>query len=104
MVPWRDAKLHVLPCLHYASSVFEGERVYSGQIFESPIPSACKTAPMDFEISSVDEIETAHGDDRAGRRRSIRPVAWRGDDGLGPDAPSIWPSPLTGCPISTPRP
>ncbi len=36
LVPWRDAKLHVLSHgLHYASSVFEGERAYDGQIFKS---------------------------------------------------------------------
>ena len=35
MVPWRDAKLHVLShALHYASCVFEGERVYDGRIFK----------------------------------------------------------------------
>ena len=32
MVPWREAKTHTL-ChgLHYASSVFEGERCYNGK-------------------------------------------------------------------------
>ena len=34
-MPWRDAKLHVLTHgLHYASCVFEGERVYSGSVFQ----------------------------------------------------------------------
>lgn len=34
-VPWSDAKVHILNHgLHYASSVFEGERVYNGKIFE----------------------------------------------------------------------
>ena len=34
LVPWRDARLHVLSHgLHYASAVFEGERAYSGNIF-----------------------------------------------------------------------
>src|SRR5271167_2202739 len=35
MVPWREAKLHVLTHgLHYASGVFEGERAYSRNIFK----------------------------------------------------------------------
>ena len=35
-VPWREAKVHVLThALHYASSVFEGERAYGGTIFKS---------------------------------------------------------------------
>ena len=32
LVPWKDAKTHVLTHgLHYASSVFEGERIYNGR-------------------------------------------------------------------------
>ncbi|MFK5004662.1 branched-chain amino acid aminotransferase, partial [Klebsiella pneumoniae] len=35
MVPWRDARVHVLTHgLHYASCVFEGERVYNGSVFK----------------------------------------------------------------------
>ena len=35
LVPWKDAKTHVLTHgLHYASCVFEGERMYSGRIFK----------------------------------------------------------------------
>ena len=35
MVPWKDAKLHVLTHgLHYASSVFEGQRAYGGEVFK----------------------------------------------------------------------
>ena len=34
-VNWQDAKIHVLNHgLHYASCVFEGERVYDGEIFK----------------------------------------------------------------------
>ena len=48
MVPWRDAKIHVLSHgLHYASGVFEGERCYAGNIFKlrdhtrTPDPLGC---------------------------------------------------------------
>lgn len=35
LIAWRDAKVHVLNHgLHYASCVFEGERVYNGSIFK----------------------------------------------------------------------
>jgi len=35
MVPWKDAKTHVLTHgLHYGSCVFEGQRVYNGTIFK----------------------------------------------------------------------
>ena len=35
-VPWREATIHVITQgLHYASSVFEGERAYNGKIFKS---------------------------------------------------------------------
>ena len=34
-VPWREAKVHVLTHgLHYASAVFEGERMYGGEIYK----------------------------------------------------------------------
>ena len=34
-VNWSDAKIHVLRHgLHYGSCVFEGERVYDGEIFK----------------------------------------------------------------------
>ena len=53
MLPWRDAKTHTLSHgLHYASLVFEGERVYSGTIFKGRehterLRNSCKI--MDFD-------------------------------------------------------
>ena len=36
LVEWNESKTHVLNHgLHYASSVFEGERAYNGKIFKS---------------------------------------------------------------------
>ena len=35
LLDWADAKIHILNHgLHYASCVFEGERVYDGSIFK----------------------------------------------------------------------
>ena len=35
-IAWNDAKCHVInQGMHYASSVFEGERAYKGKIFKS---------------------------------------------------------------------
>ena len=36
LVDWREANVHILThAMHYASSVFEGERAYNGKIFKS---------------------------------------------------------------------
>src|SRR5207247_683150 len=64
MVPWKEARVHVLTHgLHYASSVFEGERAYGGQIFKSRqhTQRLQKSAElMDFKLPySLDEIEGA---------------------------------------------
>jgi branched-chain amino acid aminotransferase len=86
LVEWRDANVHILThAMHYASSVFEGERAYGGKIFKSRLHSErlLKSAKMiDFEIPySVDEIEKAKYDTlRANGLKDayVRPVAWRG--------------------------
>ena len=64
LVDWRDANVHILThAMHYASSVFEGERCYSGKIFKSREHSErlLKSGElMDMEIPyTVDEIEAA---------------------------------------------
>lgn len=86
MVPWRDAKVHVLThAMHYASSVFEGERAYNGKIFRSRDHSnrLHKSAEyIDFQIPwTVDEIEAAKQQVlQAGNLSDgyVRAVAWRG--------------------------
>ena len=88
IIEWSDAKIHVLNHgLHYASCVFEGERVYDGEIFKlrehterlfysaetlgfkisyskNEIDEACK------KIISVQKVENGY----------VRPVAWRGSE------------------------
>jgi len=86
LVEWRDANVHVLThAMHYASSVFEGERCYGGNIFlnrkhsERLIASA---KHLDFEIPyTVEEIEAAKQaalDANGLKDAYVRPVAWRG--------------------------
>lgn len=94
MVPWKDAKLHVLSHgLHYASSVFEGERAYGGEIFRSSDHSARlrrSAELLDFEIPyNVAEIDAAKRLvlDRSGLVDAyLRPVAWRGSEMMGVSA------------------
>jgi len=88
IVPWADATLHVLSHgLHYASSVFEGERAYGGQIFKLTEHSERlkeSARVLDFDIPySVDEIDEACRLilARQGFRDAyVRPVAWRGSE------------------------
>jgi branched-chain amino acid aminotransferase len=88
LVPWADAKLHVLSHgLHYASCVFEGERAYGGEIFKCTEHSERlrqSAEYLDFEIPySVAEIDAAKRlvIEKNGQRDAyVRPVAWRGSE------------------------
>ena len=94
MIPWRDAKLHVLTHgLHYASSVFEGERSYGGNIFESRAHSERlhnSARILDFKIPySVDELEKAKYEVLRANNiidGYVRPIAWRGAELMGVSA------------------
>ncbi|MBX7248138.1 MAG: branched-chain amino acid aminotransferase [Caulobacteraceae bacterium] len=87
-VPWRDAKTHVLThALHYGTSVFEGERMYAGEIFKLTEHSERlhrSANLLDFEIPfSVAEIDQACKETcaKAGLDDCyIRPVAFRGPE------------------------
>ena len=87
-VEWADAKIHVLNHgLHYASCVFEGERVYDGEIFkledhterlfysakrigikvpysQKEINDACKN------IVNIQKVQNGY----------VRPLIWRGSE------------------------
>ena len=88
LVDWRSANTHVLSHgLHYASSVFEGERAYNGVIFESAwhtrrFRESART--MDFEIPFTDD-EIIAAKEAALKANGLsdaylRPVAWRGSE------------------------
>ena len=88
LVDWNDVKLHVLSHgLHYASCVFEGERVYDGEIFklEEHTKRFFHSAKrMGFEIPySEDEINNASKKIVSSQNvlnGYVRPVAWRGSE------------------------
>ncbi len=94
LVPWRDAKLHVLSHgLHYASAVFEGERAYSGNIFRLRDHSdrlVNSGRILGFEIpysaaqidAACNEVLTANGLTDG----YVRPIAWRGTEMLAVSA------------------
>lgn len=94
LIPWTDARVHVLTHgLHYASSVFEGERAYAGAVFklrehtERLIYSARE---LGFEIpytaGEIDAacIETLEANGLVDGY--LRPVAWRGSEMMGVSA------------------
>ena len=88
LINWPDVKIHVLSHgLHYASCVFEGERVYDGKIFkleehterlfhsasrmgfsipysQESLNNSCK------EIVEIQKVKNGY----------VRPVAWRGSE------------------------
>ena len=86
LIEWRDANVHILThAMHYASSVFEGERCYSGKIFKSREHSErlkFSANCLDFEIPySLDEIDAAKMATLEANGLTdayVRPVAWRG--------------------------
>ena len=88
IIPWADAKVHVLTHgLHYASSVFEGERAYGGKIFKSKEHTERfrnSANLMDFDLPYTDDeinlakhqvVELMGGGDQY-----VRPVAFRGSE------------------------
>ena len=88
MVPWREASTHVLThALHYASSVFEGQRAYNGEIFRltdhsTRLHKSARLLGMElpWSVAEIDqacrEVLTVNGLTDA----YMRPVAWRGSE------------------------
>src|SRR3546814_3310323 len=91
LIPFRDAKLHVLThALHYASCVFEGERAYDGEIFHLTEHSQRlydSAKLMDYTLTySVSAIAAATRATVAANKMpscNVRPVAWRGSENIG---------------------
>ena len=90
-IPWRKATYHIInQGLHYASSVFEGERAYNGKIFKSKEHTArlFKSAEvMNIKIPySQEEINKAKDDLLSKMNLKncyVRPIVWRGSNQMG---------------------
>ena len=88
MLPWNEAKLHVLSHgLHYASSVFEGERAYSGVIYKSREHSERLIASaraldmvLPYSAAELDRIKSEVVRANGLGDCYVRPVAWRGSE------------------------
>ena len=86
LVPWREANVHILThALHYASSVFEGERCYSGKIFKSREHSArllesgrLLDMPIPYSVDQIEEAKAAVLKANNLTDAYVRAVAWRG--------------------------
>jgi branched-chain amino acid aminotransferase len=88
LVPWKSAQIHVLTHgLHYASSVFEGERIYNGRIYKLKEHTArlfmsAETLGMKIPYTQ-DEISAAciaAAEVQGIKDGYIRPVAFRGSE------------------------
>ena len=95
LVPWREANVHVLThALHYASSVFEGQKAYVGRDLQaqraqppaeaqrrrcsaSRSPGASRRSTQACrDVLAANELEDAY----------MRPLAWRGSEQMGVSA------------------
>ncbi len=90
-VPWREAHVHVLThALHYASSVFEGERAYGGRIFRSTEHSerlhysaGALGFTIPWSVADLDRLKLEVMEKNGLTDAYVRPVAWRGSEQMG---------------------
>lgn len=91
LVPWRDAKIHVLThALHYASSVFEGERAYGGKVFKleehtDRLFFSAKALDMKIPFTPQEINDATYETLKANNIADayVRPVVWRGSEMMG---------------------
>ena len=94
ITPWRESNVHILTHgLHYASSVFEGNRVYNGQIFELTEHSKrlAESArilgfTLPYSTKEIDEACKIICEENNIINGYIRPIAWRGSEMMGVSA------------------
>src|SRR3569623_2141146 len=93
-VPWREATVHVLTHgLHYASAVFEGERMYGGEIYELTAhterlfqSAEILDFQLPFTVAQIDQACKATCAKHGLTDAYVRPIAWRGAEMIGVSA------------------
>ncbi len=113
LIPWRDAKVHVLThALHYASSVFEGIRAYGGKIFKleehtDRLIESARLLDMKLPFTAQQINDACYETIKANNITDgyLRPLAWRGSEQMGVTAQNakinvaitcwVWPSYFT---------
>lgn len=88
LVPWRQANTHVLTHgLHYASSVFEGERIYSGRIYKHKehtkrLFESARIMGMKIPFTEQQIFDACYEAARAQNITNgyVRPVVYRGSE------------------------
>jgi len=86
LVEWRSANVHILThALHYASSVFEGERCYNGKIFKSVEHSErlrksgeYLDMPLPYSVAEIEAAKAATLKANNLTDGYVRALAWRG--------------------------
>jgi branched-chain amino acid aminotransferase len=86
LIDWRDANVHILShALHYASSVFEGERCYGGKVFKSRAHSErllksgeMMDMPIPYTVDQIEAAKRAVLDANGLTNAYIRVLAFRG--------------------------
>ena len=99
LVDWRGANVHILThALHYASSVFEGQRAYNGKIFELTRHSERlikSAAILGMELPwTVEQLDAACIQVLEANNLTnayMRPIAWRGSEQMGVTASKATP-------------
>ena len=94
LVPWRDAKVHVLShSLHYGNAVFEGERCYGGKVFklrqhsQRLLDSAALVAmAIPYTVEEIDAATDLVVRENKLDSGYVRPIAWRGAEVIGVSA------------------
>lgn len=105
MVPWRDARVHVLThALHYASAVFEGQRAYGGTIFKldehsARLRNSAKLLGFELPWTTAQISQACKDTMKANGLEScyMRPIAWRGSEQMGVAAQRTKPHMAIAC-------